>query len=479
MKRYTNCPHNLVKNKSTMIGASEHRVFIALGSNMGDRIAMMERACEEIAAKGIKIMRTSSLFETAPMYVTNQDPFLNGVCEVTTSLQPIELLDALQSIELAMGRKKVVDKGPRVIDLDILLYDGITLANERLNIPHMLMLEREFVLRPLCQLIPGERPPESENTASYQTYLHSLPPSNPSPIAITPIHSNIPALAPSNPKRHTHIMAVLNLTPDSFSDGGVHSATNSSMLSDTVRSFIMNGASIVDIGGESTRPNSNPTSEQEELSRVVPAIQLVRSLPEAKNVAISIDTYRASVAEAAVAAGADIINDISAGLLDPAMLPTMARLGKTVILSHMRGTPKTMTNLTDYPSGVIEGVSTELATRIAAAERAGVRRWRIIADPGIGFAKTQAQNLTLLRNLHHLRESAGLSHLPWLVGASRKGFVGQITRVEKPSERVWGTGAAITAAIGGGADIVRVHDVKEMDQVARMADAIYRQGHDA
>ncbi|WEW59820.1 trifunctional dihydropteroate synthetase [Emydomyces testavorans] len=396
-----------------------------------------------------------------------------------TSMRPIELLDTLKAIENAMGRRKLLDKGPRVIDLDILLYDNETFENERLNVPHKLMLEREFVLRPLCQLIPDAVPPTGKNTSPFQTYLDALPSSDPAPVAITPMRSNTIPLTPSNPKRHTHIMAVLNVTPDSFSDGGIHSAANASTLSETVRQFINAGATIIDVGGESTRPNSDPITEQEELSRVIPTIQLLRSLPELTQIAISIDTYRARVAEAAIAAGADIINDITSGLLDPSMLRTMARLGKTVILSHMRGTPKTMTKLTDYPSGVIHGVGTELAARIAAAESAGVRRWRIIADPGVGFAKNQGQNLTVLRDLHRLREFRGLTCLPWLVGASRKGFVGRITRVEKASERVWGTGAAVTAVVAGGADIVRVHDVREMSQVVRMADAIYRQGADA
>lgn len=271
-------------------------------------------------------------------------------------------------------------------------------------------------------------------------------------------------------------MAVLNVTPDSFSDGGTHTASDTASLTKTIRDFISAGATIIDVGGESTRPDSVPVTPEEELARVIPAIKLIRSLPEASQIAISIDTYRARVAEEAVNAGADIINDVSAGTMDPDMLPTMARLGKTVILMHMRGTPQTMVKLTDYRDGVISGVGSELSQQILAAEKAGVRRWRIIADPGVGFAKNQAQNLTLLRDMQRLREFEGLGYLPWLVGTSRKGFVGRITRVEKASERVWGTAAAITAAIGGGTDIVRVHDIKEMAQVARMADAIYRQG---
>ncbi|OJJ81627.1 folic acid synthesis protein [Aspergillus glaucus CBS 516.65] len=451
-----------------------HRAFIALGSNMGDRVEMIEKACLEMDRANIKVKRTSSLFETAPMYILNQDPFMNGVCEVETTMEPLELLDAIQSIEIELGRKKLIDKGPRSIDLDILLYDDQVFSHERLNVPHMLMLERDFVLRPLCQLIPHEKPPG--HTTTYLSHFNSLPPPSPVPITTTPISPTFPPFHSTLPTRPTHIMAILNLTPDSFSDGGLHSPTDFSALTTTVQQFIASGATIIDIGGESTRPGSVPVGEEEELRRVIPAIKHIRtSIPEATNIAISIDTYRARVAEEACKAGADIINDVSAGLLDPEMLPTIARTGKSVILMHMRGTPDTMTKLADYPNGVIEDVGTELTDRIAAAEEAGIRRWRIILDPGLGFAKNQPEDLTILRDLQQLRTGVeGLEYLPWLMGPSRKRFVGSITGVTKASERTWGTAATVTASVVGGADIVRVHDVKEMWQVARVADAIYR-----
>jgi 2-amino-4-hydroxy-6-hydroxymethyldihydropteridine diphosphokinase / dihydropteroate synthase len=271
-------------------------------------------------------------------------------------------------------------------------------------------------------------------------------------------------------------MAILNLTPDSFSDGGRTPPTDPSRLTSAVRDFISSGATIIDVGGESTRPGAISVSEQEELSRVIPAIRHIRtSIPETSKIAISIDTYRARVAAEACAAGADIINDVSAGMLDPEMLPTMARTGKSVILMHMRGDPTTMTKLAHYPDGVIPAVGSELLARVQAAQEAGIRRWRIILDPGIGFAKTQPHDLTLLREAYKLRTCIkGLDNFPWLVGASRKRFIGRITGVDKPSERIWGTAAATTASIAAGADIVRVHDVVEMSQVAKMADAIYR-----
>ncbi|OKO95533.1 Folic acid synthesis protein fol1 [Penicillium subrubescens] len=477
-------------------GSQVHRAFIALGSNVGDRVEMIEKACLELDRANIKVRRTSSLFETTPMYVLEQDTFINGVCEVETTLGPMELLDTLQSIENALGRKKLIDKGPRSIDLDILLYDQEIFSHERLDVPHKLMLERDFVLRPLCQyvpippsigkrkaihpniprLIPHERPPQpGKNTQTYSEYLKALPPPEPTPHSTTPISSTFPSLHATDPTRNTHVMAILNLTPDSFSDGGTHSPSDFTQLTETVRKFIASGATIIDIGGESTRPGSTPVGADEEIARVVPAITHIRtSIPEAANIAISIDTYRARVVEAACAAGADIINDISAGLLDPEMLPTAARIGKSIILMHMRGTPQTMTKLTEYPGGVIPEVATELRGRIAAAEEAGIRRWRIILDPGLGFAKNQPHDLEILRDLDRLRQVEGLECFPWLMGPSRKRFVGHITGVKTPKERVWGTAATVSASVAGGADIVRVHDVHEMWQVTKVADAIYR-----
>lgn len=271
-------------------------------------------------------------------------------------------------------------------------------------------------------------------------------------------------------------MSILNVTPDSFSDGGVNYNLDENTLAQTIRSKIAAGATIIDVGGQSTRPGAKQVSEEEELARVLPAVKLIRSIPEAQDIAISVDTYRAHVAEKAIQAGAHMINDVSAGTMDSAMLSTMAHLGCTVCLMHMRGTPETMNSpeMTNYPDGVVETVGRELLERVHTAQEAGVRRWRIVLDPGIGFAKTLDQNLELLRYQAQLAQYPGLEGMPWLVGTSRKAFIGRITGVKEANERVWGTAVAVSAAIQGGADILRVHDVKEMMQVARMADALWR-----
>lgn len=271
-------------------------------------------------------------------------------------------------------------------------------------------------------------------------------------------------------------MSILNVTPDSFSDGGHNFTTNIESLKQTISRHIAAGADIIDIGGQSSRPNAADISAEEEIERVLPAVKAIKALPEANKVAISVDTYRAAVAEAAVSAGAHIVNDISAGMLDPMMLQTVARLKCTYAMMHMRGTPATMSRKENctYPHGVVRGVAVELAERLKVALDAGIRRWRIILDPGIGFAKDLDGNLAILRGLAEIRQYPDFHGMPWLVGSSKKKFIGTVTGVQDASERNWGTAATVTAAIAGGADIVRVHDVEPMKKVARMADAIYR-----
>jgi 2-amino-4-hydroxy-6-hydroxymethyldihydropteridine diphosphokinase/dihydropteroate synthase len=372
-----------------------------------------------------------------------------------------------------MGRKKVIDKGPRNIDLDILLYGDRIVKHPRLLIPHISIAEREFVLRPLSELIPHQPLHPSQPWKLTADYLNALPRGEPIS-TVTPLSPNLPLLRALDPARQTHVMAILNTTPDSFSDGGVNGSLSSEGLNEKLTRFIQAGATIIDIGGQSTAPRTPEVPAAEETARVLPAIKAVLSHPLGKQVAISVDTYRSSVAAAALDAGAHIINDVSAGAMDPDMLKLVAERGATICLMHMRGTPATMTSLTDYPQGLLPTIARELEERIAAAESAGIRRWRIILDPGIGFAKTQDQNLEILRHMEILRDWPSLRGLPWLLGSSRKGFVGKITGVAEARERTWGTAATVTAAVQGGADIVRVHDVQEMSQVVRMSDAIYR-----
>lgn len=457
-----------------------HRAFIAFGSNVGNRVHYIEAACKALNAEDAIVMkRTSSLWETKAMYVLDQSDFLNGVCEVETTLEPTKLLDRLQHIENSLNRRKTVDKGPRTIDLDILLYDETIVESERLSIPHKLMLERAFVLEPLTELIAHERHLGDVKAQTYHDLLRRLPPSDLPSSTYVPLNASNWPLHALQSTRKTQIMSVLNITPDSFSDGGKLAPKDMSSIERLMKSQLSLGSIIFDVGGQSTRPNAESISKDEERSRVLPTIRHIRNHLTANpklQAAISVDTYYSAVARAAVEAGADIINDVSAGCLDPDMLRTAAELGCTIVLMHMRGNPSNMTSKehTSYPNGLVQTIGLELLARVKAAERAGVRRWRIILDPGIGFAKTGKQNLELLRDFAKLRDFPGLQGIPWLVGTSRKGFIGKITGVSEASERSWGTAAAITAAVQGGADIVRVHDVEEMSKVVLMADAIWR-----
>ncbi|KIW91847.1 dihydropteroate synthase [Cladophialophora bantiana CBS 173.52] len=470
-----------MKSSSLASGAT-NKAVVAFGSNLGDRLANIEAALVKMRENQLHVLKLSPLYETMPMYYDDQDPFLNGVCQIETTLEPLQLLDILQSIENDLGRKRLIDKGPRTIDLDIILYNQAHFKHPRLNIPHILMLEREFVLRPLADILPNAHlPADFSPTAPHRQIsqlLEALPEKDATMSPVTTLKPEMPLIRTRDVSRKTHVMAILNLTPDSFSDGGLHTAKGAESIKTTVANFIAAGASIIDIGGQSTRPKADYLGPHEELNRILPIVRLIRQMKEAENVAISIDTFHSVVARETILAGADIINDVSAGLLDSRMLPTVAELGKTIVLMHMRGDPHTMTKLTDYPDGVISGVARELCERVQAALASGIRPWRVILDPGLGFAKNQQQNLELLRSLAQLREqteySPALRNFPWLMGPSRKGFIGNVTDVSDASKRSYGTAAAVTASIEGGADIVRIHDVREMVQVTKMADAIYR-----
>jgi dihydropteroate synthase len=258
------------------------------------------------------------------------------------------------------------------------------------------------------------------------------------------------------------IVGVLNLTPDSFSDGGRFASLDEAV--DAGVRMAEQGAYWIDVGGESTRPGAVPVAEAEEVDRVVPAIRALHARLGGR-VRISIDTYKANTARAALGAGATVVNDISGGLLDPPILGVAARAGATVVLGHLRGRPATMMSEVHFDDVVAE-VAQELAQRIVAARAAGCTE--IWADPGIGFGKTTAHNLRLLGDLAVLRGTLGV---PVMVGVSRKRFVGDLTG--RPVDaRAFGTAGAVAAAVMAGADAVRVHNVEEMLDVACVAEAI-------
>lgn len=269
--------------------------------------------------------------------------------------------------------------------------------------------------------------------------------------------------------KRTYLMGILNVTPDSFSEEPKQwdDFVNLALLKSRI--LIQDGVDIIDIGGQSTRPGAETITLEEELKRVIPAVIAIREILS-KDIPISIDTTRSEVAEEAIIAGADIINDISGATFDDKMLSVVASLDVPLILMHIRGNPKTMQNLTNYDD-LIGEIYQFLESRIEAAIQAGIRRSHLIIDPGIGFAKNWEQNLEILRNISAFSKL----ELPILIGTSRKSFIGRILNQDKPNKRVWGTAATCCAAIQQGADILRVHDVYEMNDVCKVADAIYRQ----
>ena len=262
----------------------------------------------------------------------------------------------------------------------------------------------------------------------------------------------------------TYLMGILNVTPDSFSDGGEFNNVEAALSQ--AQEMIANGVDIIDIGGESTRPNAEAVGIEEELQRVIPVIERLR---KSSSIPISIDTTKAIVAEKAIAAGADFVNDISGATFDRQMLSTVAKLNVPIILMHIRGNPQTMQSLTDY-GDVVQDVKEFLETQVDKAVACGIKRCNIIIDPGIGFAKKAPQSLELLQRLSELKALS----LPILVGVSRKSFMRPILNQDDAKQRIWGTAAACYGAITRGADILRVHDVAQMYDVCRVADAIER-----
>jgi dihydropteroate synthase len=263
----------------------------------------------------------------------------------------------------------------------------------------------------------------------------------------------------------TLVMGVLNVTPDSFSDGGLYFDVRAGVE----RAFEIEraGADILDVGGESTRPGSKEISTEEELARILPVLEGLRGRLK---IPISIDTRKAAVAERAAAAGAEIVNDVTALRADPELARIAHRRHLLLVLMHMHGEPRTMQKR-PFARNVVRGVVSGLRAAMARARKAGIPKSQIVLDPGIGFGKSFDQNYELLARLPEL----AVLGCPLLVGTSRKGFLGHTLGGAPAAARIWGTAATVAASILAGAHIVRVHDVAEMVQVARVTDAVLRQ----
>ncbi len=264
------------------------------------------------------------------------------------------------------------------------------------------------------------------------------------------------------------LMGVINLTPDSFSDGGRFNRPDLAL--DEASRQVRDGVDVIDLGAQSTRPGAIEVGADEELRRLIPCLDAIRSAhPE---LIISVDTFLAPVAEAALEAGANWINDVSGGRRDPTMLTLLAGSGSPYVLMHSRGDSLTMDACTDYgDQGVVSGVLDELRFSTERALQAGLSVEQLIWDPGLGFAKSNEQNLELIRGLERLQQD----DIPLLLGPSRKRFIGAVLDQPSPEARIWGTAAVCARSVEAGVHVLRVHDVDPIRQVVTMAAAVARQ----
>jgi len=445
----------------------DHIIYLALGTNLGRRAANLRSALAAFSPE-VQVLRISPIYETEPWGFTNQPAFFNQVVEASTHLTPQELIAFLKQLEKHLGRKPTFRNGPRLIDLDIIFYDDLVLEAQDLVIPHPGLAERAFVLAPLADLAEHFIHPKLKEPVCDLLERADLS-------GVHQVLRNIPPFG-----TQTFVMGILNITQDSFSGDGILQLDDPHQIAvEQARRFVEAGAAILDVGGESTRPGAQPVTEEQELERVLPVVKaLVREFKGGSgNVLISVDTYKAGVAEAALNAGADWINDIWGLRADPHMAQVIARAGAPVVIMHNRLKPNSA-QLQERLGGryvgvqyddLIGDIQKELLESVGMAHAAGVSDESIILDPGVGFGKTVEQNLELINRLD---EICALGY-PVLLGPSRKSFIGYTLNLP-PDQRLEGTAAAAAVGIARGADIIRVHDVPFMMRLARMTDAIVR-----
>ncbi len=488
----------------------------------------MAAALPAMAAAGITLTRHSRLYASPPAYVTDQPPFLNAAVAGTTRLPPAALLRALKAVEAGAGRGGGgVRFGPRPLDLDIIFYGGLTgevpgdgaplpvaapvpergagpppPSSWSLTLPHPRWAERPFVLAPLADLFSWDEVAAGEAggaaspllLAAHRAWMASggeaqfgreggeggeaggaaaMPPPPPPPLrpVLALPHGFGPWQVQGRGPAGPAVMAILNATPDSFSDGGllvaageVGGAVNVGAAVAAARAAVEAGATALDVGGASTRPGASPVPPELEAGRVLPIVRALASDPALRRTPISVDTFHASVAAAALAAGAHMVNDVSGGRADAGMLAAVAAAGCPLLSMHSRGGPDSFhaPSHSDYSrdGGVLAAVGAGLRERRSAAMAAGIPGWQVVLDPGLGFGKDAPASLELLGRLPTLRAAIGGDGrvAPLLVGPSRKRFLGAaLGRDTAPAERDGATTAAAALAAAGGADLLRVH----------------------
>lgn len=475
-------PSSVNSFRSISMSCQQHEVVIALGSNMGNRVANFDKALSMMRRAGVDVICHSSLYESAPAYVTDQPKFLNSAVRASTRLDPSALLGVLKGIERTLGRAgNGIRYGPRPIDLDILFYGEMTFSDENLTLPHPLIWERPFVLAPLMDLY-GTRLSNGSHVwmkryekakCAWQLMGGDTQLGQDGLRRVVPIGGKL-----WNWSDRTYVMGILNITPDSFSDGGKYFSVQDAVAQ--AEAMVHAGADIIDLGAQSTRPFATKLTSDEELARLLPVVEAMKKLPCMDPVWLSVDTFYSKVAREAVKHGVHMVNDVSGGSLDPDMYKTVADLGVPYVVMHMRGDPTTMLQEKNLQyKRVSADVSLELCESLRKAESSGIPAWRIIVDPGLGFAKTSEQNVHLLGDLSSFRSGLGswsltATRLPLLIGPSRKGFLGKICNREKAEDRDAATIGAVVAGIAQGVDIVRLHNVKASVDAIRVADAVFK-----
>lgn len=424
---------------------------IGLGSNVGDRASLLARATELLSNRGIvRALRRSSLLETPALLPPNSPadwntPFLNMAIAGDTSLEPHELLRELKKIERELGRRERGRWAPREIDLDILAYgdrviDQITAENQPLRVPHPGLLERAFALVPLAELAPNWRYPVTgafQNTRADELARRFFDP---------------------EPK----LMGIVNITPDSFSDGGKFDHPSAALSQ--AEALIAAGAQVIDLGAESTRPGATPLDSDTEWRRLEPVLKAAQKLRE--RCLISVDTRHPETARRAIETGIDWINDVS-GLENLGLCEMIATAHCDVVVMHSLSVPADRGRVIDSNVDVVGELIRWSEAKLRMLERHGIERSRVILDPGIGFGKTPAQSLELLRSAEKLRASGARL----LIGHSRKSFFSMFTG-QAFCDRDIETLAASVELARAGVDYLRVHHVEWHARALRVSRAL-------
>lgn len=430
----------------------QNTVYLSLGSNVGDRVNNIHQAMRHIE-QSLELVNTSFLYETDPVGYLDQPAFLNCVCVVRTEKTSDELLEHLEEMMRLLGRVRMIHQGPRTIDIDMLLYqnadgDFVTQNTPRLILPHPRMHERAFVLEPLCDIAPDlMHPLLHKNMRTLLGELSAVDHIQPLQ-KVTEISGKLFKWGTKS-----YVMGIVNITSDSFSGDGLLGKDATSQIS-ALKKIAGEGVDILDIGGMSTRPGHALISEVEESRRVEQILKVFRELNTPKelnsslHVPLSVDTFRATVAGAAINQGAGLINSVWGGAYDPQLFLVARDAQVPIVLTENR-------SVTDYFQ-----TEARMEKLIADAITTGIYRWNIIIDPGIGFVKHAKDNIKIIAHIPKLKALG----FPILVGASRKKFLRTIADTDENEKLVALNVLVHLIALALGADIVRVHDVEEVMQ---------------